>query len=298
MLRGRMVATRRNWMRWAVGTLAASAVGCDGSRPRGDSRAMSTATNTRMPVGFAAHGAPTIALDSERGAPLAAWARAMTRPRAILVVSAHWEDAPVTIGTTQRKPLVYDFSGFPPPLYQVRYDAPAAPDVADRVASLLGGAARTDRGWDHGVWTPLVHMFPEADVPLLQISMPSREGAGALVELGRRLAPLRDEGVLILGSGNLVHNLRRLDFTERRAPASWAREFDAWTADVLRRGDIDALAAYRDRAPGLNLAHPTHEHLLPILVVAGAGAADLSRVSFPVEGWEYGSLSRRCVQIG
>lgn len=255
-------------------------------------------TTSRAPALFVAHGAPTLAIDAHKGEAFARWGTALARPTALLVVSAHWEQAPITIGTIERRPLVYDFYGFPDELYRVRYDAPAAPGIAERVAALVGGnpVVNRDRGWDHGVWVPLVHLFPRADVPLLQISMPSREGPAALFELGRRLAPLRDEGVLIVGSGNLTHNLRRVDWSNPSTPVSWAAEFDAWTAETLARRDWDALVAYRERAPGLRLAHPTEEHFQPVLVAAGA-AADAAAVTFPVEGFEYGSLSRRSVQI-
>jgi 4,5-DOPA dioxygenase extradiol len=250
-----------------------------------------------LPAGFVAHGAPFLAVNAARGAPLRAWAASLPRPRAFLFVSAHFERAPLTIGAETARELLYDFTGFPPELYRVRYPAPGAPELAERVAALLAHLAplRSERPLDHGVWTPLVHLAPAADVPVLELSMPRPWSARELFELGRALAPLRAEGVWILGSGNLVHNLGRLDPDEAPPPA-WAVEFDAWIADVLRRRDWDALIGYRERAPALRLAHPTEEHLRPLLVAAGAGAD--GPVSFPVEGWEWGSLSRRCVQLG
>lgn len=252
-----------------------------------------------MPSIFVAHGAPFLAVDPQRGEPLVRWGEALPRPSAILAVSAHWEDAPLALGATLTRELVYDFSGFPEELYRVRYPAPGAPWLARRVLELLGGRTVLggDRGLDHGVWTPLVHLYPDADVPVLQLSMPATGSAGDLFELGRSLAPLRAEGVLILGSGNLVHNLRRVDWGGGGAPPpSWAAAFDAWIADVLSRRDWDALVDYRSRAPQLALAHPTEEHLRPLLVVAGAAADE--PVRFTLEGWEMGSLSRRSVQFG
>ena len=254
----------------------------------------------RLPAAFVGHGAPLLALDAEKGAPLRAWGAALGRPRAVLVVSAHWEQAPAAIGATETRPLVYDFGGFPRALYEVRYLAPGAPWLATRLDALLGAApGRSERGLDHGAWTPLVHLFPAADVPVLQLSLPSREGARALFDLGRRLAPLRDEGVFVLASGNVTHNLRAVDFSGVSAPPGWARDFDAWAAEALLRRDWDTLVDFAAKAPSYRSAHPTDEHWLPMLVAAGAGAdADADAVRFPVEGWEYGSLSRRAVALG
>jgi 4,5-DOPA dioxygenase extradiol len=254
----------------------------------------------RLPAGFVGHGAPLLALDAEKGAPLRAWGAQVGRPRAVLVVSAHWEAAPVALGATETRPLVYDFGGFPRALYEVQYAAPGAPELAARVDALLGAPARrTERGLDHGAWTPLVHLFPAADVPVLQLSLPSREGPRALFELGRRLAPLRDEGVFVLASGNVTHDLRAVDFSQTSPPPAWAREFDAWVQETLARRDWDTLVDFAAKAPAYRRAHPTDEHWLPMLVAAGAGAdAGAAAVRFPVEGWEYGSLSRRAVALG
>jgi 4,5-DOPA dioxygenase extradiol len=251
-----------------------------------------------QPVVFVAHGAPFLAVDPRLGAPLATWAKTLTRPAAILAVSAHWEDAPLTLGTTEPRGLVYDFWGFPEELYRVRYPAPGAPALAERVAALLAGreVVRGNRGLDHGVWTPLVHLFPAADVPVLQLSMPRSLSATDLFAIGEALAPLRDEGILIMGSGNLVHNLRRVVWDGYAEPEPWAAAFDGWIGDVLARRDWDALIDYAQRAPDLQLAHPSEEHLRPILVAAGAGAS--AAISFPITGWEMGNISRRSVQFG
>jgi 4,5-DOPA dioxygenase extradiol len=253
---------------------------------------------SRFPVGFVAHGAPLLALNQSLGDPFRRWGESLPRPRAFLVVSAHFEQSPLTIGTTEPRELLYDFSGFPDALYRVRYSPPGAPRLADRVSQLLEGHEihRSDRPLDHGVWTPLVHIAPDASVPVLEISMPRDYSAQDLFRTGRQLAALRDEGVWILASGNIVHNLGRLDWSGAGATPSWAAEFDAWSATVLARQDWDALIDYDNRAPALSLAHPSEEHFRPLLVAAGAAADD--RVTFVFEGWEYGSISRRTVQFG
>jgi 4,5-DOPA dioxygenase extradiol len=237
------------------------------------------------------------ALDPEKGGEWTRWGASLGKPRAVLVVSAHWEEGPASLGPTRPTDLIYDFYGFPDELYALRYDAPLAPWMADRVETLLashGGSQREEeRGLDHGAWVPLRSMFPKADVPVLGLSLPTDKPA-RLLELGRALAPLRDEGVLILGSGNATHNLRRIDMAARGTP-SWAGEFDAWLAEALAKRDLDALATWRQRAPGAAIAHPTVEHFSPVLVAAGATADAGGAVTFPISGFEGGSISRRCV---
>ncbi len=255
-----------------------------------------------MPVAFVAHGAPTLATDTAKGAELAAWAASMPKPRAILVVSAHWQQSPPCLGTQRTRELIYDFHGFPQALYQLRYPAPGSPELAAEVKALLDEqgipwSEDPGRGLDHGVWVPLLHMQPQADVPVLQISQPAASSAREFFELGRALAPLRERGVLILGSGVLTHNLRALDWQGRASPPQWAQAFDEWCRSTLAEFDVDALLAYRTRAPHAREAHPTDEHFTPLLVAAGAASIHCRSVLFPVEGFEYGSLSRRCVQF-
>lgn len=252
-----------------------------------------------MPVGFVAHGAPTLALDPIKGADLVRWRQQVETPSSILMISAHWQDAPITLSSTRPVELVYDFYGFPDPLYRVRHDAPVAPALAERIEGLLQGQRilRSERGLDHGAWVPLRHLDPDAEIPVLQLSMPASASPQELFALGRALEPLRDEGVWILGSGNLVHNLRRIDFSEG-APPAWAAEFDEWAASRLDAGDLDALLDHRARAPASRLAHPTDEHYRPLLVAAGAAGADLEDVSYPIVGFEFGSISRRTVSFG
>jgi 4,5-DOPA dioxygenase extradiol len=264
-------------------------LGCQGHRM--------TPTSPMMPVIFLAHGAPPLLDDAGWIGELAAWGQALPRPRAIVVVSAHWEERPLAIGATQPLPLIYDFYGFPERFYQLTYPAPGAPDVAQRIRELLAAAniASIDepvRGLDHGTYVPLMCMYPAADVPVLQISLPS-QSPEELVAVGRALAPLRREGVLLIGSGFLTHNLRAI----RHETPGWARDFDAWSADAIARRDIDALLDYRARAPGVRESLPTHEHFVPVLVAAGA--AGESPASFPITGfWYGGGMTRRSVQFG
>jgi 4,5-DOPA dioxygenase extradiol len=250
----------------------------------------------RMPTIFLAHGSPMLLDDAAWVAELRAWAQALPRPTAVLMLSAHWEQRPVTLGAVETVPLVYDFYGFPQRYYDVKYAAPGAPALAERVRALLPGpVAASRRGLDHGAYVPLVAMYPEADVPVLQVSLPTLEPK-ALFELGRALAPLRDEGVLIVGSGFLIHNLRRADFSPQAATPSWAAEFDAWCADAIARRDVDALLDYRRRAPGVEIALPTHEHFVPVAAALGAAADE--PVRFPITGFLAGSLTRRSAQFG
>ena len=254
----------------------------------------------RMPVIFAAHGAPVLLDDAQWMGELAAWAAAMPKPKSILVVSAHWEQRPTALGATRTVPLVYDFYGFPEHYYRTEYPAPGAPELASRVRELLrqrgiASADEPERGLDHGAYVPLVAMYPKADVPVLQVSMP-RLDPQELFELGRALAPLPDEGVLVFGSGFLTHNMRD---AFRPGTPEWAREFDAWAGEALSRFDVVALLVFRDRAPAPELALPTWEHYAPVLVAAGAAAESGPSVSFPITGWWMdGAFTKRSVQLG
>jgi 4,5-DOPA dioxygenase extradiol len=258
------------------------------------------APTERMPVIFAAHGAPVLLDDANWMGELASWAKAMPKPKSILMVSAHWEERPTALGATGTVPLVYDFYGFPEQYYQTKYPAPGAPELATRVRDLLrqkgiAYAEEPERGLDHGAYVPLVAMYPAADVPVLQVSMP-RLDPSELFELGQALAPLRDEGVLVFGSGFLTHNMR---YAFKPGTPSWAKEFDAWAADALTRFDADALMDFRARAPGAQMALPTWEHYAPVLVAAGAAASERSRTSFPITGfWLGGAFTKRSVQFG
>jgi 4,5-DOPA dioxygenase extradiol len=251
-----------------------------------------------MPVLFQAHGAPPLLDDPGWMAELAAWGKALPRPKAIVVLSAHWEERPLSIGATRPLPLIYDFYGFPERFYRLQYPAPGAPAVAQRIRELMAAAKipcvdEPARGLDHGAYIPLSCMYPEAEIPVLQVSLPSQVPT-ELFAVGRALAPLRAEGVLVIGSGFLTHNLRSLSM---RSTPAWATEFDAWSAETIAGRDVDALLDYRQRAPGVHESLPTHEHFVPVIVAAGA-AGD-SAVSFPITGfWWGGSMTRRSVQFG
>jgi 4,5-DOPA dioxygenase extradiol len=282
--------------------LAAGATGC--RRPASNRAKVASMQSTRqqkMPVLFLAHGSPLLLDDAGWVRELGTWAGALPRPKAVLMLSAHWVDRPVTLGATRSVPLVYDFYGFPAKYYQQAYPAPPAPELAARVKQLLHSdpvADDPERGLDHGAYVPLVAMYPEANVPVLQASLPSMEPT-ALFSMGRALAPLRDEGVLIVGSGFLTHNLRTVDFRPNAPTPAWAAEFDAWAADVLARRDVDGLLDYRQRAPGVREALPTHEHFVPVIVSMGAAIDDPSATArFPITGFAYGTATRRSVQLG
>jgi len=232
---------------------------------------------TRAPVLFVSHGAPTVALEQGGlAAALGAFVASAPRPRAVLVVSAHWT-TPWEIGITsaEQHRLIYDFSGFPEALYAIRWPAPGAPDLAARAAALLEAAgfrARLDsvRGLDHGAWIPLRLAFPAADVPVVQLALPDFEPP-VLARLGAALAPLRDEGVLLVASGGLLHNLGLVRLGQPAAPPdAWAREFDAWSAAKIAALDAEGFSRWRAEAPYAARAAPTPEHLDPVFIALGA----------------------------
>ncbi|MCH8627607.1 dioxygenase [Arsenicicoccus piscis] len=247
------------------------------------------------PVLYLSHGAPPLADDARWTAELAAWSADLPRPEQILMVSAHWEAAPVSVSSTSGAPLVYDFWGFPQKYYEVTYDAPAAPELARQVASALGGSVHQDqdRGLDHGAYVPLVEMYPEADIPVLQLSMPTLDPR-ELFALGQRLAPLRDTGTMIVGSGFTTHNLRWFSPDADTPPPAASREFDHWAAESVAAGDVDALLDFERVAPAARLAHPRTEHWAPLFVALGAASASGASVAAPstVDGFWH-SLSKR-----
>ncbi|WP_233625403.1 dioxygenase [Actinoplanes sp. ATCC 53533] len=252
-----------------------------------------------MPALFISHGAPPLVEDPTWVGQLQELAAGLPRPRAILMASAHWESAPLMLGATETVPLVYDFGGFPRHYYEVLYPAPGAPALAERITKLMPDrerVTRTNRGLDHGAYVPLTVMYPDADIPVLQMSLPTLE-PGRLLEIGRRLAPLRDEGVLIVGSGFTTHGLPFLrDFRPEAAAPGWSVDFDAWTADALARGAVDELADFRDRAPGMPYAHPTIEHFAPMFLTLGASTDPEQRPEQPIDGFWMG-LSKRSFQV-
>lgn len=199
-----------------------------------------------MPALYLGHGAPPLLEDPEWMGQLGGWSAALPRPTSILIVSAHWQTAPIALSATRRVPLVYDFYGFPQHYYDLQYGAPGAPDLAAKVKGLMPSTEpvleRETRGLDHGAWVPLMAMYPDADVPVLQMSMPDLDPRH-LFEVGRRLAPLRDEGVLIIGSGFLTHGLPfiREYFMGKPGAPQWSIDFDDWAREALESGDLDAL---------------------------------------------------------
>lgn len=239
---------------------------------------MMTMHPDRQPVVFVSHGAPTLVLEPgpARGA-LAALGGSLPRPRSILVVSAHWETAEPALSTAVHPETIHDFYGFPQALYEMRYPAPGAPALAQRAGELLAAAGMTvqeaQRGLDHGAWVPLSLMFPEADIPVTQISVQTSGGPVHHWRLGEALRPLREEGVLILASGSVTHNLG--EFGRHRydgAPPDWVSGFNDWLHDRLLAGDLEALLEYRRLAPDAARNHPSEEHLLPLFVAVGAAA--------------------------
>lgn len=254
-----------------------------------------------MPVLYLSHGAPPLADDQAWTRQLASWSAELPKPTAILIVSAHWENAPLAIGATTTVPLVYDFWGFPRRYYQVTYPAPGAPALAATVRKLLGSPAtpvhdEPTRGLDHGAYVPLVEMFPAADVPVLQISMPSLDPA-ELMSVGRKMAPLRDEGVLIIGSGFFTHNLSAISMADPGVAApSWSAEFDLWGEQILASRDFDSLIDFPRKAPSARIAHPRTEHFAPLFVSVGASLASGEPPRSIIDGYWYG-LSKRSVQF-
>jgi 4,5-DOPA dioxygenase extradiol len=252
-----------------------------------------------MPALYLGHGAPPLLDDPVWSAQLRDLAGRLRRPRAILIVSAHWESAPLMLSASSA-PLVYDFGGFDPKYYRMTYATPDASALAARVAALMPDTEpvhqHPSRGLDHGAWVPLKIMYPEADIPVLQLSLPTHD-PGRLLVIGQRLRELRDEGVLVIGSGFLTHGLPFL--TEFRIDATapgWSVDFDAWAADALDRGDVDELASYRSTAPGMPFAHPTVEHYSPLFVTLGAASDTEAPGEQLFEGFWMG-LSKRSLLV-
>jgi len=258
--------------------------------------------NYRMPALFLGHGSPMVTLDDNtytRG-----WrslGESLPRPRAILCVSAHWY-LPETLVTGNDRPrTIHDFGGFPKPLFDIQYPAPGDPALALEVAKLLSPtevALDNEWGLDHGTWTVLRHIYPEADIPVIQLSLNRSQDAAWHFELARRLRPLRDDNVLIVGSGNLVHNLRRYDWSGNRVePFEWAERFESLARERMLSGNFETLVNYRKQGTDAMLAVPTPDHYLPLIYVL-AQHHDGDRTTFPVEGFDGGSMSMLAVQIG
>lgn len=247
---------------------------------------------------FVAHASPMLALEREGHAEaLRAFGRRFRDPGAVVVVSAHWEaPRPIRVTSAPRPPLVYDFGGFPRTLYEMTYPAPGSPELAAEIVGMLSkagllAAEEPRRGWDHGVWIPLRLLYPAASVPVVEVSLPVPRDPELVSSIGLALAPLRDRGVLLVGSGGIVHNLRlaRLDH-KHSAVDDWAREFDDWVREKVEREDLDGLAVYRERAPHSGRAVPESEHFDPLFFALGAALPD-DEIEEVSRGFEYGNLS-------
>lgn len=252
-------------------------------------------TDDSFPAVFISHGSPSLILEHTPARDfLAALGRALGRPKAILCASAHWETDEPTLNHTARPETIHDFFGFPKALYEIRYPAPGAPNVAEAASALLrdaGLGARRDpaRGLDHGAWAPLYLMYPDAAIPVAQISVQPRRSAAHHLDVGRALAPLRRDGVLVLASGAATHNLGDFGrYPLNAEPAPYAADFDRWLKDAIEDGRRDDLVHYRARAPHAARNHPSEEHLLPLFVALGAGTAKGRQIH---ASFNYGVLS-------
>jgi len=226
-----------------------------------------------MPTVFVSHGSPMLFLEKDLPARafLSTLGSVLPRPKAIMAVSAHWNTEQPAVSLAARPETIHDFYGFPDALYRLHYDAPGAPELAERVAELTGAGRDPGYGLDHGAWVPAMLGWPAADIPIFQLSVQPYMTPAHHIALGRKLSALREEGVLVMGSGGLTHNLRRLMRGHHDLPPEpWAKSFDDWVAEKLEAGDEMALANYRTEAPHARDAHPTDEHFLPLHVAFGA----------------------------
>jgi 4,5-DOPA dioxygenase extradiol len=271
-----------------------------GARERAARRTPWTPQDGPLPALYVSHGAPPLFDDAEWMARLGEWADRLPTPRAILIVSAHWESAPLTLSSPGAgTPLVYDFGGFAERFYRMTYATPDASALAARVAAALpdGQPVHTSgRGLDHGAWVPLKVMYPLGDVPVLQMSLPT-EDPERLLAIGARLRELRGEGVLVVGSGFMTHGLPFLSrsMLAGQETPGWTGDFDAWAAEALDHGDLETLHRFRD-APGMPYAHPTAEHFVPLFVTLGAATDPEGPVTTTIDGTMWG-LSRRSLQV-
>jgi 4,5-DOPA dioxygenase extradiol len=263
---------------------------------------MASRRDALQPALFVSHGSPMTALDQgPYGKALAAFGESV-RPEAIVVISAHWQEPGIRIASGARPGQIYDFGGFPRELYELKYDAPGSPELAAEIAAELGRAgfdAVLDdrRGWDHGVWVPLRLMFPGAGIPVVAVSLPMAWSPEELYRLGQALGGLRGKGVLILGSGGIVHNLRLMNWADKDAPVdAWACEFQNWVRDAVGRRDLAALFEYDKLAPHVRQAVPTAEHFVPLFPVLGA-AGEYAQVVPIFEGVEHGNMSMYSFQL-
>jgi 4,5-DOPA dioxygenase extradiol len=254
----------------------------------------------RMPAVFIGHGTPFNALQQNRFTEAwRAFGQSIPRPKAILAISAHWYVAGTAATAMRRPPTVHDFYGFPREMYEIDYPAPGAPELVPALQELVAPVwlqpDESQWGLDHGTWTVLRHMFPEADIPVVQLSIDGRQPPEYHFELGQRLKPLRDQGVLIMGSGNIVHNLRLIDRGRPGEGPEWAGRYDALIQRYVRDGEDDALVQY-ERHPDSELAVPTPDHYLPLLYAVGVREND-DKTEFIVDGLDLACVSMTSVQF-
>jgi 4,5-DOPA dioxygenase extradiol len=297
---------RREFLRRCAGGAAAAAfAGCalDGRARPAAEPAMRSDPDARMPVLFVGHGSPMNAIeDNAWSRAFAALARAVPRPRAVLAISAHWCTDGTWLTASAQPLTIHDFGGFPQELFEVEYPAPGHPDLAQRVQRMLaarGAGLSTDWGLDHGTWSVLRRMYPDASVPVVQLSIDARLEPAEHLELARSLAPLRGDGVLVLGSGNITHNLRDAFARSQHGDASvppWAQGFDDAVAQTLQARDDRRLAALVATPDG-RLSHPYPDHWWPLLYAYGASDRG-DAAAFPITGFDLGSVSMRAVQFG
>jgi len=251
-----------------------------------------------MPSLFVSHGNPMLAFDNESAQEYKNWGGSLPIPNALLIFSAHWEEPGLVFGETDRhESLVYDFYGFPDKLYRLQYPAPGAEWLVDDVRRVVNeGIPQSKRGLDHGVWIPLLHMWPDANVPILQVSLPSDYSNQQLYELGKKLAPLRQQGVMIIGAGTLSHNLREGLSRRYTETPDWVLSFDRWIKQTLSAGR-EQLFDWENNAPDALQNHPTPEHFRPLLITVGA-AAENETAEYPLSGFDMAVFSKRSVQFG
>ena len=254
-----------------------------------------------LPALYLSHGAPPLLDDEIWKEQLRNWSSTIEKPKGIVVVSAHWENAPVAISSTDANtPLIYDFGGFAAKYYNEKYGTPDAAWLGQMVASVMPDTEplhqSPKRGLDHGAWVPIKIMYPDADIPVIQLSLPTHDPV-KLMELGRRLRPLRDHGILLVGSGFMTHGLPYLrEFRIEATPPGWSKEFDAWVSEALKLGDIESLINYKTAAPGMPYSHPTVEHFTPLFVTLGATENVEQSPEQVIDGFWMG-LSKRSFQV-
>lgn len=254
-----------------------------------------------LPALYLSHGAPPLLDDEIWKGQLRDWSAKLAKPKGIVVVSAHWENAPIAISSTDANtPLIYDFGGFAPKYFNEQYATPDAAWLGSMVASVMPDNEplhqSPKRGLDHGAWVPIKIMYPAADIPVIQLSLPTHDPV-KLIELGRRLKALRDEDILVVGSGFMTHGLPYLrEFRIEAEAPGWSKEFDLWSHEMLQSGDVDSLINYRNLAPGMPYAHPTVEHFTPLFVTLGAATNPEIPANEVIDGYWMG-LSKRSFEV-